>query len=95
MGCEFFFPFILFHFFSFAFLIFVSVCVLTLNTYQKVREMPGRPRSTLLDREELISPRRMRMFFDRYYVTGRREEDEWRYWSECLLTMQTLVTGVY
>ena len=47
--------------------------------------MPGRPRSTLLDREELISPRRMRMFFDRYYVTGQREEDEWRYWSELSL----------
>ncbi|KAJ4414058.1 hypothetical protein N0V85_003319 [Neurospora sp. IMI 360204] len=45
-----------------------------------VREMPG-GRSTMLDREDLISPRRMRRFFDRYYVTGPREEEEWRYWD--------------
>lgn len=35
----------------------------------------------MLDREDLISPRRMRRFFDRYYMTGPREE-EWRYWGE-------------
>lgn len=49
--------------------------------------MPG-GRSTILDRENvLISPRRMRRFFDRYYVTGPREEEEWRYWGECLFPL--------
>lgn len=38
----------------------------------------------MLDREDLISPRRMRRFFDRYYMAGPREEEEWRYWGECL-----------
>lgn len=46
--------------------------------------MPGGPSTTLtmFDREDLISPRRMRRFFDRYYVMGPREEEEWRYWGK-------------